>query len=151
MKPIILFVVAFGSALLASPGKPSKESSPAAEVIDKFNAAYNAHDLDAVMTFFAPDSELIQFPDKVVAKGTAELRKRYAARLAEPNLHVDVTNRIAVADKVLDHERIVRTFPEGPGVWDIATIIEVRDAHIARLWLIDGGKTLTGPASAKKE
>jgi hypothetical protein len=151
MKRIILFAVAFGSALLASPHSSSKESSSSSEVLDKFNAAYNAHDLDAVMSFFTPDSELIQFPDKVLAKGIEELRKRYAARLKEPNLHVEVINRIVAADKVIDHERIVRTFPEGPGLWDIVAIIEVRDRHVAKLYFIEGGKTLAEPASAKKE
>jgi hypothetical protein len=147
MTRIFVLVFAVALPLVASPTK--KETSPAGSVVDKFNVAYNAHDLEAVMAFFTPDSELIQFPDKTVAKGIDEIRKRYTARLAEPNLHVDVTNRIAIADKVMDHEKIVRTFPEGPGISNIATIIEVKDGHIIRLWILDGGKTLTGSASAK--
>jgi uncharacterized protein (TIGR02246 family) len=151
MKRIFVLAVAFASALLAAPRNSGRESSSASDVTDKFNAAYNAHDLEGVMSFFTPDSEFMQFPDKIVAKGTEEIRKRYAARLAEPNLHAAVTNRITVGDKVIDHERIVRTFPEGPGVWNIVTIIEVQNGHIARFWFIDGGKTLTTSVSEKEK
>jgi hypothetical protein len=118
------------------------ESDPAT-IVDKFNAAYNSHALDKLMAFFTPESELIEFPDKPLAKGIDAIRKRYEARLAEPNLHADVTNRIMIADKVIDREKIVRTFPEGPGIWEIVTINEVKDGHIVRLWVIVGGKTPT--------
>jgi hypothetical protein len=151
MKRTFVVVVAIASALLAAPRNSSRESSPASDALDKFNAAYNAHDLEGVMSFFTPESELIQFPDKVAARGMEEIRKRYAARLAEPNLHVDVTNRITVGDTVIDHERIVRTFPEGPGIWNIVSIIEVKNGHVARFWFIDGGKTLTTSVSAKEK
>jgi uncharacterized protein (TIGR02246 family) len=148
-----IFVLVFGLALPLIASPKDKETSPVTSVLDKFNKAYNAHDLEAVMAFFTPDSMLIEFPDKIAAKGIEEIRKRYTARLAEPNLHVDVTNRIAIGDKVIDHERIVRTFPEGPGIWNIVSIIEVKDGHVIRFWFIDGGKTLTAavPVSVKSK
>jgi putative hydrolase of HD superfamily len=133
-------LIAFLS-LLGSPAPAGAANDPAA-VVDRFNVAYNARDIDGLMAFFAPDAELIEFPDKVVAKGQDALRKRYAPRLAEPNLHVDVLSRIPVGERVIDRERIVRTFPEGPGIWDLVTITEVKSNRITRLWFIVGGKIL---------
>ncbi len=92
------------------------------------------------MKFYAPDAELYEFPDKLLAKGTAALRERYAARFAEPNLHADITQRIVIGNNVIDHERIRRTFPEGPGLWDVVAIYEVKGAVITRVWFILGAR-----------
>jgi hypothetical protein len=47
---------------------------------------------------------------------------------------------------VIDHERVTRSFPEGPGLLDAVAIYEVPDGKIAKVWLITGPKTLdTGP------
>ena len=69
------------------------------------------------MTFFAPDAVLHEFPDRQLARGLEEIRKRYAARSSEPNLHAEIVNRVVMGDTVIDQERIRRTFPEGPGTW----------------------------------
>lgn len=123
----------------AAPG--AAPDDPAA-VVDRETAAYNARSMDAFLGFFAPDAELFEFPDKSLAKGKEGLRKRYEARFAEPNLHATIVSRMVIGDKVIDRERIVRTFPEGTGTWDVVAISEVKGGVITRVWYIIGEKRL---------
>ena len=131
-------------SLLAVPAETSKTTNAAAvaSVVDRQLAAYNAHALDDFMAFFAPDAALFEFPDKPLAKGIAEIRKRYEARFAEPNLHVEIVSRIVMGDKVIDRERIRRTFPEGPGTWNVVTTYEVKGGRVTRVWFIIGETVL---------
>ena len=141
MKRHLLRLLA--AALLASPAARADDPAAAVAVIDAHLKAYNARDLEALLAFFAPDCELYEFPDKLLAKGAAAVRARYAARLAEPNLHAEVAHRVAVGDKVIDEEHVTRTFPgEGPGQIVVAVISEVRGGRITRAWFINGTKTL---------
>jgi hypothetical protein len=111
-------------------------------LVDRHLTAYNARDLDAFMACWAPDAELLEFPDKSLAKGTAALRARYAARMASPNLHADVVQRIAVGGRIIDHEHVTLTFPEGPGTLEAVLVYEFRGGLIARAWLIPGPRVL---------
>ncbi len=70
------------------------------------------------------------------------MRKRFEARFAEPNLHATIVSRMVIGDKVIDRESIVRTFPEGPGTWDVVAISEVKGGLISRVWFIFGAKRL---------
>jgi hypothetical protein len=113
-----------------------------ATVIDRELAAYNARTMDGFLAFYAPDAELFEFPDKSLGKGKDALRKRYEPRFAEPNLNATIVSRMVIGDKVIDRERIVRTFPEGTGTWDVMAISEVRGGLITRVWFIFGEKRL---------
>ena len=128
-------------ALAGAAAQPSDATSPKA-VVDKHLVAYNAKNVDQFMSFFAPDAALYEFPDKLLAKGLEEIRKRYAARFSEPNLHAEIVNRVVMGDKVIDRERIRRTFPDGPGTWNVVTINEVKDGRITRMWFIVGEQVL---------
>lgn len=124
-------------------GAPDTKTVPdPAAIVQRQDDAYNAHDLEAFLKFYAPDAELYELPDKLLAKGTVAIRERYTGRLAEPGLHADITQRIVIGDNVIDHERIRRTFPEGPGLWDVVAIYEVKGGLITRVWFILGAKTL---------
>src|SRR5215468_3770726 len=128
---------------LAATAAGAAETSPGpAAVVDRHLAAYNARALDDFMALFAPDAALFEFPDKPLAKGTAEIRKRYEARFAEPNLRVDILSRIVMGDKVIDRERVRRTFPEGPGTWNVVTTYEVKGGRVTRVWFIIGETVL---------
>jgi hypothetical protein len=130
------------TVLVAPPASEPPGNSAAAAVIDKHLAAYNAHALGDFMAFFSPEAALFEFPDKPLAKGTAEIRKRYEARFAEPNLHVEIVNRIVMGEKVIDREQIRRTFPEGPGTWNVVVINEVKGGRVTNVWFIYGEKIL---------
>ena len=118
-------------------------STPAA-VVQRQLDAYNARDLDALLALYTDDAEFFEHPAKLLARGTAELRQRFALRFQEPNLHAALVNRIACGATVIDHERVTRTFPEGPGEIEVIMIYEVQDGRIARAWTIPGAKKLLG-------
>lgn len=108
--------------------------------------AYNAKDIDAFLATYAEDAQIFEHPASLLASGSAQLRERYAARFKEPNLHAVIVTRMVMGDIVIDHERVTRSFPEGPGLLDAVAIYEVRDGKIAKVWLIPGPKTFdTGP------
>jgi hypothetical protein len=107
-------------------------------VVQRQLEAYNAHDLDALMATYAPDAELFEHPAKLVAAGRAQLRERYTARFQEPNLHAQLLKRTVMDQMVIDHEKVTRTFPEGPGSIELVMIYEVRGGAIVRAWSIAG-------------
>ena len=104
--------------------------------------AYNAHDIDAFVATYADDAQLFEHPATLLAAGSAQLRVRYAARFKEPNLRAVVVKRIVMGNMVIDHERVTRTFPEGPGILEAVAIYEVQSGKIAKVWLVMGSKTL---------
>lgn len=112
------------------------------EVVQRQLDAYNARDIDALMAVYADDAQLSEHPATLLASGAAALRERFSARFQEPNLHAILLARIALGDTVIDHERVTRTFAEGPGTLDVAMIYEVRQERIVRAWSIAGQKNL---------
>ena len=116
-------------------------SDPAA-VVQRQLEAYNAHDLEAILATYAEDAEQYEHPAKLLARGSAQLRERFAARFAEPNLRAVLVKRMVAGNVVVDHEEVIRTFPEGPGKLELLAIYEVRQGRIAKAWFIFGAKTL---------
>ena len=104
--------------------------------------AYNARDLNAFLATYAEDAQLFEHPSKLLASGVAQLRERYAARFAEPNLHALVIKRIVMGNFVIDHERVTRTFPAGTGTLDAIAMYEVQGPRITRVWFIFGAPVL---------
>ena len=116
-------------------------TDPVAVVQRQFEA-YNARDLDAMMATYADDAQQFEHPDKLVAHGAAEIRARFAIRFQETNLHAALLHRLAVGNLVIDHERVTRTFPEGPGTMEMVAMYEVVAGRITRAWFRFGAKTL---------
>lgn len=112
-------------------------------VVQKQLDAYNARDIDALMRTYSPDIELFEHPAKLLAKGALQVRERQAVRLAEPNLHAKLINRMVMGNIVIDQEVVTRTFPEGPGQIELIATYEVQEGRIARAWFIFGPKTLS--------
>ena len=117
------------------------DPSPLA-VVQRQLDAYNARDVDALVAIYADDARLYEHPDKLVAQGAAALRARFSQRFTEPNLHAALLNRIVSGNRVIDHECVTRTFPEGPGEIELVMIYEVADGRIAQAWSIIGPRTL---------
>jgi len=111
-------------------------------VVQRQLDAYNAKDLDALLALYAEEAELHEFPATLLARGSAALRERFAIRFQEPNLHAELLHRIVAGNTVIDHERITRDFPEGPGTLELTMIYEVKAGRITRAWSIAGPKTL---------
>jgi hypothetical protein len=116
-------------------------NDPAA-VVQRQLDAYNAHDLEALMATFAEDVAAFEHPNTLLFRGIQYMRERLRLRLQEPNLHAQLLNRIVVGNTVFDHEKITRTFPEGPGMLETVVIYEVQNGKIAKSWLLIGTKTL---------
>ena len=118
------------------------ELNPATVVQAQLDA-YNARDLEALLDSYADDAEMFEHPAKPLAKGVEQLRQRFTARFAEPNLHAKLIHRLVMGTMVVDQELVTRTFPEGPGTLELIMIYEVQHGLISRAWSIVGAKELT--------
>lgn len=99
-------------------------------VVQRQLDAYNARNLDALLATYAADARQYEHPGTLLATGAAEMRARMAPRLAEPNLHARLLQRVVMGNIVIDHEEVTRTFPEGTGRVDMVAIYEVVDGKI---------------------
>lgn len=102
--------------------------------VQKQLEAYNARDIDSFMEWWANDCQYYEFPGKLLANGAAEIRQRHVIRFKEPNLFGTLKNRIVVANLVVDHETVMRTFADGPGELDVVAIYEIERGKIAKAW-----------------
>lgn len=112
------------------------------QVVQRQLDAYNARDIDALVAVYADDAELYEHPATLLAKGSAQIRARLAARLAEPNLHARLVQRMVMGALVIDREVITRTFPEGTGRLEMIAMYEVNQARIERAWFVTGARSL---------
>ena len=107
-------------------------------VVQRQLEAYNAKDVDALLATYAPDAEQYAIDGERLARGHAEMRARFLARFAEPDLHARLLSRKVVDAFVLDHEVITRNLPEGRGTLEMVCIYEVRDGLIRRATFVSG-------------
>ena len=129
------------SAALCADPSPAPGAAPEA-IVQAQLEAYNARDLGGFLATYAENAELFEHPSKLLASGVAQLRERYAARFAEPNLHARVIQRIVMGNIVIDHERVTRTFPTGTGTVDAIAMYEVEGRRIRRVWFVFGEPVL---------
>ena len=104
--------------------------------------AYNARDINAFMQYWADDALYFEHPDKLLASGAAAIRERHISRFTEPNLHGSLVTRMVMGNKVIDMEKVTRTFPEGSGHIEVIAIYEVAGDRIAKAWFMMGPRTL---------
>ncbi len=115
--------------------------SNAERVVQRQLDAYNAKDLDALLSTYAPSAEQWELHGALLAAGHAQIRSRMAARFAEPDLHAQLLKRVVMGDVVVDHERVTRTFPEGPGTVEMLCIYEVAGDSIRKATFRLGPRT----------
>ena len=112
------------------------------DVVQRQLDAYNAREIEAFMATWSEDAQYFEHPSKLLASGAAQIRERHVARFKELNLYGRLIKRMAVGNKVVDQERVTRTFPEGTGQIDVIAIYEVDGDKIAKAWFILGPRTL---------
>src|SRR5688572_25867967 len=80
----------------------------AVEIVQRQLEAYNAHDLVAFAACYTDDVEMIRLPAKEPAiRNKEEMIEFYGAnRFLAPGLRAEILNRMALGNKVIDHERI---------------------------------------------
>ena len=93
--------------------------------------AYNRHDLEGFLSYYADDAVLLNYPDQVTQTGKAEMRPRYEKRFSTPNLRAEIIARITFGRFVIDHERIVA--PPSTEVIEAVATYEVEDGKIVRV------------------
>lgn len=108
--------------------------------------AYNAKDIDALLATYAPDAEQYVLHGERLAQGHAQMRERFLARFAEPDLHARLLSRTVVGAMVVDCELITRNFPEGLGTVEMLCVYEVVNGRIQRASFATGAKRL-GPSA----
>jgi len=115
--------------------------SPTAVVQAQLDA-YNAKDLDALMATYAPDVQQFALHGALLAEGHEQIRPRYAARFAEPDLHAQLLTRSVAGNFVTDLELVHRNFPEGRGTVEMLCVYEVVDGRIVRASFATGATTM---------
>ncbi|TAJ52834.1 MAG: steroid delta-isomerase [Nevskiaceae bacterium] len=119
--------------------------SPAEALVQRQLEAYNARDVEALLACYAPDAEQYLLHGGLLARGHEQLRPRFLARFAEPDLRAELLSRSVMAGWVVDHERITRNFPEGRGTVEMLCIYEVEAGLIRKASFAQGGQTLDAP------
>jgi hypothetical protein len=94
--------------------------------------AYNAKDIDALLDAYAPDAEQYQLHGELLARGHEQMRPRFLARFAEPDLSARLISRISMENVVIDHEVVTRNFPEGTGTVEMVCVYEVAGGRIQK-------------------
>ena len=108
--------------------------------------AYNAKNIEALLATYAEDAQQFVLHGERLAQGHAEMRPRFLARFAEPDLHARLLSRTVVGAMVVDYELITRNFPEGLGTVEMLCVYEVVNGRIQRASFATGAKCLGPPA-----
>jgi hypothetical protein len=116
--------------------------SDAESVVARQLDAYNARDIDTFMMAWREEAEYFEHPDRLLARGAAEIRIRHEIRFKEPDLHGKLLARFSVDNLVIDREVVTRNFPEGRGTVDVIAIYQVEGDKIARAWFKLGAPVL---------
>ena len=110
--------------------------------------AYNAKDIDALLTTYATDAEQYQLHGGLLACGHEQMRARFLARFAEPDLRASLVSRTIMEHVVIDHEIVTRTFPEGVGTVEMLCIYEIVNGRIQKASFAAGKTKLNTPSHA---
>jgi putative hydrolase of HD superfamily len=111
-------------------------------VVQRQLDAYNAKDVSAWLSTYAPDAQQFTLHGDRLAMGREEIGVRIVSRFAEPELHAKVLARSVMGSFVVDHELITRNFPEGKGTIEMLCVYEVVDGYIQRASFALGEKRL---------
>jgi hypothetical protein len=114
---------------------PLPSSDPESVVQRQFEA-YNAHDVDALVEEYADDAEQFEHPSKLLARGSDQLRERYAARFRDSRPHAALVRRVVLGNKVIDHEEVTSSSSQGIVKANLVAIYEVQHGKISRAWFL---------------
>ncbi|MET0946381.1 MAG: amidohydrolase family protein, partial [Flavobacterium sp.] len=109
------------------------EETPLALVQRQLNA-YNLRNIEAFLEPYAEDVEIYNYPDKLIEKGKAEMRKNYASMFEKvPNLHCELLGRIVQGNTVIDKERV----QFGKEIVEAVAIYHIENNKIKKVYFID--------------
>ncbi len=117
-------------------------TSPEA-VVQRQLDAYNAKNLDAWLSTYAEEAKQFELGGALLAQGHDAIRARTAPRFTEPNLQAILLKRVVMGNVVIDHEDVIRTFPEGPGRVELVCVYVVEQGKIQSASFSFGNRVLT--------
>lgn len=118
------------SRTLIFPDLPTADTEP---IVQELLQAFNQRDIDGFMEFIAKDVILYEPLNKPVATGKNVLRSRYTEIFENnPDLHLEVVNRIVIGNKVLDEGLMTLN---GNKIQTV-TLYEVEDGEISKITII---------------
>lgn len=100
------------------------------EVVQRQVEAYNARDIDAFAATYSDDIEIYDATGKLSMRGQEQLRQTYTRLFdSTPDLDCRIVNRIAINNKVIDHENVTMNGK----VVEAVAIYEVAGGRIVRV------------------
>ena len=134
MKPLLL-TVAFLATTSSCLAAPSTMPEPEA-VIRAYADAASRNALGDFLALYHPDIRKYRFPAELTSQGLEHNRSVYARSFAaNPDLHVEVVQLIAVGNKVAVHDRVTG-LASGETV-DELTLYEVADGRIVNIVYVE--------------
>lgn len=94
--------------------------------------AYNSKDVAAWLATYADDAAQYSLEGEIIARDKAQMAANMVSRFAEPDLHATLLSRHSYDNVVIDHERVTRNFPDGPGTIEMLCIYLIEQGLIAR-------------------
>jgi hypothetical protein len=117
-------------ATLAAAPPATKALQASNEIVQAQVDAYNRHDLEGFLSFYADDAKIFDYPDRPLFSGKDAMRERYR-KLFEPapQLRASILHRIAFDRFVIDQEKV--TGRADGQVIEVVAIYEIKDGRIA--------------------
>jgi hypothetical protein len=107
------------------------------DIVQEQLEAYNARDLDRFAATYSDDITIFRMPaTEPAVRGKAQLREVYANRFTATNLHAVILARVALGNKVIDHERVIGIRPEP---LEALAVYEVEANLIRTVWFFYPG------------
>jgi len=116
----------------ATPATPATETVPEPiEIAQAQVEAYNRHDLEGFLSFYADNAQIFEYPDHLVMAGKDAMRDGYR-KLFEPapQLHAAILHRITLGRFVIDQEKVSG---RQDGTIEAVAIYEIKDGRIVRV------------------
>ena len=95
------------------------------EVVERQLAAYNKKDAQEWAATYTIDAVQRSIDGEILATGRADIQSKIAARFLEPDLKATVLERKIYENTVIDHELVIRNFPEGLGSVEMLCIYTI--------------------------
>ncbi len=94
--------------------------------------AYNVQDLDKHLTFFADDMTIANLREAPNLEGLGAYRERMAGVFAQfPENKVELLGRTLIGNKVLDHEKVMRSPTSEP--FEVIAVYTIENGKIANV------------------
>lgn len=129
---LLVLVVFTAISTFAFQAKPKAPADVAQALVE----AFNAHDVEAILKTYHPNSVAHRLPDgKVLLNGHADIRKKFETVFQRnPSIKVEIVQRIVDGTFVIDKEKII-VVKNGKPTEDFGIVIyEVRDGLIVNEW-----------------